>query len=137
MSKQKLLIDYDEYQRLKAIELKFNQSSSKDIESENKPTTSKSASVQQGFGLDEDAIANIASLVTERLRKTEATAGHIVTSPPVKFDSQIYRNNLNDTYDQRRLLKKVPKKFCVNAEHLLKAFEDRPNELTWDSSGTI
>jgi len=128
-----LLLDYEEYQRLKAIEQKFNQLTSSSIRSD-KASTSKS-STQEGYGLDEDAIAKIASLVTDHIRKEEAKAGHEVTLPAVKFDSQILHNDLNDSQDQKRLLKKVPKKFHASAENLLKAFEDRPNEITWDSSG--
>ena len=31
------------------------------------------------------------------------------TNPPVQFDNPIYENNLNDSFDEHHLLKKVPK----------------------------
>lgn len=44
---------------------------------------------------------------------------------------------MNDQFDEQALLKKVPKPFKKNAALLLKEFDQRPNEITWDSAGHI
>lgn len=113
---------------------------------------------QSGFGLDCDFISKITSLIDSRLAKqqeanarptvvptykfyqpttpvTVTSVGHDNTVPPVPFDCQIFQNDLNDTFDHKNLLKKVPKNFQEQAKNLLKALDERSNELTWDSSG--
>ena len=54
-----------------------------------------------------------------------------------EFNAPIFENDLNDSYDEHALLKKVPKRFKKNAAKLLKTFDEQPNEITWDSSGNI
>ena len=58
-------------------------------------------------------------------------------APPIRFSNPIYQNDLNDTFDESALLKKVPKPFKKKAQILLQIFDERPNELTWDSSGHV
>jgi len=59
------------------------------------------------------------------------------TTPPLNFGVEVKETVLNDTYDEQALLKKIPKIFHKKATVLLKAFDERPNELTWDSTGNI
>ena len=49
----------------------------------------------------------------------------------------MHETDLNDTFDEDTLLKTVPKRFKEKAIELLKKFDERPNELTWDASGNI
>lgn len=58
-------------------------------------------------------------------------------APPISFSNPIYQNDMNDSFDESALLKKVPKAFKKRAQILLKIFDERPHELTWDSSGNI
>lgn len=50
---------------------------------------------------------------------------------------EIHKSRLNDDFDVKKLLDLVPAENLEKAETLLKKLEDFPNELTWDSSGTI
>jgi len=59
------------------------------------------------------------------------------TTPPVNFSNIIRQNDLNDSFDENALLKKVPKPYKKKAALLLKIFDERPNELTWDSAGNV
>ena len=59
------------------------------------------------------------------------------TTPPTHFSTPLFQNDLNDSFDEHSLLKRVPKPFKKNAVLLLKAFDERPNELTWDAAGNI
>ena len=127
--------------------------------SKEEPSTSHSKE-QEGYGgPDADFISKIASLVKdqlskERLQESETNIRPIVaneqfyrlplvsssvmpenTTPPVPFDTQIAQNDLNDCFDHKHLLRRVPKKFQTKARNLLNAIDERPNELTWDSSG--
>ena len=57
--------------------------------------------------------------------------------PPAKFSSPVFQTDLNDSFDEEALLKKVPKPCRKNASLILKRFDERPNELTWDAGGHI
>jgi len=59
------------------------------------------------------------------------------TAPPPHFSNELHENDLNDSFDENQLLRFVPKRFKQKAKVLLQNFDDRPNELTWDSAGTI
>ena len=59
------------------------------------------------------------------------------TTPPSHFSNPIFENDMNDAFDENALLKKVPKLFKKKASLLLKAFDERANEITWDASGHI
>jgi len=56
--------------------------------------------------------------------------------PPVEH-VEIIKSRLNDDFDVKKLLDAVPAEHLEKAETLLKKLDDFPNELTWDSSGTI
>lgn len=56
---------------------------------------------------------------------------------PLNYAVEIEKSNLNDKYDEKKLLSKVPREHIRNALELLKAFEDQPNEISFDSQGTI
>lgn len=57
--------------------------------------------------------------------------------PPVPYNNVMLKNDLNDSFDRKAVLKKVPKSWKSNALRLLEIFDERPSELTWDSSGHI
>jgi len=59
------------------------------------------------------------------------------TTPPVHFGVVLKETDLSDRFDEDALLRKIPKSHHKNAALLLKAFDERPNELTWDSTGNI
>lgn len=59
------------------------------------------------------------------------------TVPPIPFDSQVFQNDMNNSFDHKILLKRVPSKFQDRAKALIYAFDERPNDLTWDSAGNV
>lgn len=56
--------------------------------------------------------------------------------PPVQ-NVDIHKSDLNDNFDIQKLLQSVPEENLEKAEILLKKLQEFPNEITWDSSGTI
>ena len=73
----------------------------------------------------------------ERAEPTVVVTGTPNTLPPVHFSNPLFENDLNDSFDENSLLKKVPRLFKKKASLLLKAFDERANEITWDASGNI
>lgn len=74
----------------------------------------------------------------ESSQPTESTPPISSTNPPANhFDNQIVQNDMNDKFDQDKLLKLVPKQSKQKAVALLKAIDNQSNQLTWDSSGVI
>ena len=73
----------------------------------------------------------------ERSPPTVVSVESSDTQPPVHFSTTVTETDMNDVFDEQSLLKKVPKPFKKNASLLLKEFDQRPNELTWDSAGHI
>lgn len=59
------------------------------------------------------------------------------TNAPLHFDNQIIENDLNDSYDHKKLMKLIPKRFEENARKLIDSFDELSNEITWDSKGTV
>jgi len=59
------------------------------------------------------------------------------TAPPPHFNNRLCENDLNDSFDENQLLRFVPKRFKEKGKVLLQLFDERPDELTWDSSGII
>jgi hypothetical protein len=105
-----------------------------------------------------DFVGRIADLVSKRIsqpaatfkpvnnnwrfyEKSEPTVTSEVrpgnTTPPINYSNVIRQNDLNDSFDENALLKKVPKPYKKKASLLLRIFDERPNELTWDSAGNI
>ena len=115
------------------------------------PVQSSQTSLQQGAGLQSNLVDQIAEAVIrkidcqksqshprwryyERSEPTVATVESSDTVPPVHFSTPIVETDMNDSFDEEALLKKVPKPFKKNAALLLKTFDQRPNELTWDAN---
>lgn len=115
-----------------------------------------STSQQEGFGIDADFISKVATLVSTHLAKNKAESDRKTnaplelktvlpsafvsasnTVPPIPFDTQVFQNDMNDSFDQKHLLNGVPSRFQQKAKNLLEAFDDRANELTWDSAGNV
>ena len=94
------------------------------------------AQSQFGFG-SKFAPSNPNWKYYERAEPTLVTDGRPKTTPPLNFSVPLNENDLNETFDEDTLLKTVPKSFKEKAIELLKKFDERPNELTWDASGNI
>ena len=115
-----------------------------------------------GIGIDPLALEKIASLVALKLNKpstsstelnfepvipnfplfdrpqpTLATGEDDPIEPPKLYDFTLTKTDLNDRADEKKVLHCVPKKHWPNAIRLLQAFEQYPNSLTYDCSGTI
>lgn len=56
---------------------------------------------------------------------------------PLPYENKVVPIDLNDSFDRKSLLKEIPSASKKKAESLLIAFDDRPNELTWDSKGKL
>jgi hypothetical protein len=56
---------------------------------------------------------------------------------PIAYDSKVLKNDENDVFDEERLLKSLNLGHHNKAKLLLKYFNERPNEFTWNSSGVI
>lgn len=127
---------------------------------EDSPSASADNDPQQiGFGLEPDFISRVATLVANQLNKTSQEndvrqeialaqiprpvelPGCIVvpekTAPPINYDVQAFQNDPNDGFDEKYLLRQVPKKSQAQAQNLLKVLNERANELTWSSSGSV
>ena len=73
----------------------------------------------------------------ERSQPTVVVTEYDRTEPPLHFSAPKFEGDLNDTFDEKALLKKVPKPFKRKAEALLKEFDARPNDITWDAAGNL
>ena len=102
-------------------------------------------------------VDKIASIVTEKVTKnlqfraaqpfwrnyeiSEPTITSQVVSaagiPPEPFGSNITHNDLADQFDANHLLKAIPKRFKLKAETLLKAFDERAAEFTFNTDGIV
>ena len=102
-------------------------------------------------------VDKIASIVTEKVTKnlqfraaqpfwrnyeiSEPTITSQVVSatgiPPEPFGSNIKQNDLADQFDANHLLKGIPKRFKLKAETLLKAFDERAAEFTFNTDGIV
>lgn len=56
---------------------------------------------------------------------------------PIPYPNPILNDDLNDNFDETQLLALVSKSAKVKAKALLEQFDERGNELTWNSSGTV
>ena len=96
-------------------------------------------------------IDRIAALVSKKLQPPIASnlwqnynlnppnASTLVTldsTPALKFDN-LLSNSKNDQFDQKRLLKFVPKSYKEKARLLLSKIEESPEQLTFSSDGVI
>ena len=113
-----------------------------------------------GIGLNNIAIDEIASIVAEKLKPsttqlpdyrslvptfpifdrpepTVATGQDDSNHPPVNYDHTIVKTDLNDKLDEKKVLHCVAKKYWPNAIRLLRAFDEKSEQLTYDCSGTI
>ena len=117
-----------------------------------------SSNVQLGGNFNADQFVDkIASIVTEKVTKnlqfraaqpfwrnyeiSEPTITSQIISdrgiPPESFSSKIQQNDLADQFDSDHLLKQIPKRFRLKAETLLKAFDERAAEFTFNTNGIV
>ena len=111
-------------------------------------------------GLDNISLDQIASIVAEKLKPsssqlpdfrpvlstfpifdrpelTVAASQDDSIQPPVNYDHTFVKTDLNDKADEKKVLHSVPKKSWPNAIRLLRAFDEKSEQLTYDCSGTI
>jgi len=102
--------------------------------------------------LNKEAIETIANLVTEKLqarpvtsnwqfyeRAVPTTANILSDSrlPENNYETEITKSDLNDVFDVKKALLKVPKQHRSDASKLLTEIEKRSPQLTFDSKGTV
>ena len=106
---------------------------------------------------DDDFISKVAELVSKKLNNPLSKARPVSsswsnfalsppstsiinsadTNPPIHYDVRRFKNDENDSFDEKRLLKLTPTRHKKQAATLLQQFNDRGNELTWNSDGVI
>lgn len=146
MSHQKVLIDFDEYMRLKDIESAF------ETEKQNK---SAGTSNQHGAGSTYTFhdIRQIADLVRKELSDpTPVTTswqnhnGAVAVTTEIQdnivpggsqYDITHTKTEPFDKFDAKKLLMRVPKEYRKQAENLFEKILERSSELSFDSSGTV
>jgi len=154
---QKVLISFEEYSRLKDIEDQFNELSKKYQELQDKninESTQTGAGSSHKLSLNSTELKHIVDLVKQEItvqpQKVDKTWQNYELSPPTVvalghpqqkqlsvYDIEKTKTDLNDKFDEKRLLKKVPKEFRSKAEELLAILEERSSDLTFDSTGDI
>ena len=101
---------------------------------------------QEGAGQSNAySIDHIVRLVSERISPQMATSQWNVppiivnanTSPPFNYGSQIRKTELNDKFDRKKLISKIPKHSRQQAIELLNKIDERSSELSFDSEGII
>ena len=158
-SVKKILLDFSEYERLKHIEAQYI-----DCQREKKQSTSSSKSSssvvkpsnhQKGLGRNEIFPIPTSTIESEQEGEGSGSIGtedqaddsilpsiataekNITHFPSTSFNVQVLKNDLNDSFDEEKLLALIPASQKKNAKTLLQQFNIRSNELTWNSSGTI
>lgn len=117
-----------------------------------------SSSVEQFGGSNfnpNQFVEKIASIVTDKVTKqfraaqpfwrnyeiSEPTiASEVITNRaivPEAFSSNIKKNDLADDFDSEHLLRLIPKRFKLQAQTLLKAFDERAAEFTFNTNGIV
>jgi len=106
----------------------------------------------QGKQLSSDAIDTIVKLVTERLQPspvfstwkyydrvqpTTINTKEDIEPAPNNYKTEIRKSDLNDTFDIKKALLKVPKEHRVKASKLIVEIEKRSPQLTFDSKGIV
>jgi len=102
--------------------------------------------------LNQDAIETIVGLVTERLqsrpvssswkyyeRAEPTTISTLDDSrlPQNAYETKVIKSDLNDIFDVKKAILKVPKEYRLNATKLLTEIEKRSPQITFDSKGVI
>lgn len=150
---KKILLDITEYDRLKHIEAeyislqKLHQQQNSNSSTSNQfgkghyksiiSSTSKEEDVsnfsnqQIGDGEPEELHHDV---VPQFAKAAEKNINHL---PPSLFDVKLFKNDLNTAFDEQKLLALIQKSHVKNAKILLKEFDKRTNELTWNSSGVL
>lgn len=148
----RIVLSHQEYSRLKNIEEKYYK-----LQQDYEQLKNSRNQTGGGFQLnvaeddEEDSIIKIANLVANRLNKQAETTIHsdsivpqtvpslasINELPSSSFGVQITKSDDNTEFEELRLLSLIPKRNQKNAKLLLDEFNNRGNELTWNSNGNI
>lgn len=153
---QKVLISYEEYIRLKDIEKDY-ENLSREHEALKEKSKVHSAPNQSGGGNENEGlrshIRQIVDLVKQEITiparpsittwqsyeapYTVTAIGHPKNPINSPYPVNVNKSDLNDSFDEVKLLRRVPKDHQQAASELLKIIESRPNELTFDCNGVI
>jgi len=154
---KKVLISFDEYTRLKDIEKQFEQLS-KEYEELKAKYVKKPENEQIGSGSSElltrqnlkEIIDLVKQELTEKPRPVVSTwQNYGLTEPTItaighpenvelpRSNVVIEKSDLNDRFDEKKLLRKIPREKKSKASELLQAIEARPSEITFDSDGVL
>lgn len=140
----KILLDYSEYERLKYIESQYielrkkehtftsNQKGHGSSHLELKPTIESFPEES----VDQYGSGSIENSVIPPIVKPEEPSNSSL-EPILSYDTFIHKNDQNSIFDEDQLIKLVPKQSILKAKKLLKEFDERGSELTWNSVGTI
>jgi len=116
-----------------------------------------SSTIQSGSGssLNEDLVSKLTDAITARLEQkfqptfptwqfyetVEPTASSQVlpqkTTPPQNYSVPIEQSQLSDGFDAKVLIKLVPQIYKQKAQNLLQVIEERPNDITFDTNGSV
>lgn len=142
----KIVIPYEEYQRLKTIEVQFHnlqkefvslQTEKKlrekvpeETDSSEKTITSK-INALQGSGEDgtEQSITTVLPPTLLSIDENQP----VLPQPDVVY----VKSDASNEFEDARLLKTVPKSHFKKAQNLLSVLNERSSELTWNSDGII
>lgn len=142
-------------------------STSKETTLQSETSTEKNDNInnsQSGYGsnsINDELIKHITSLVTQQIQsqfqltpqitntQEGAGANDLISELPEPIIEKeltpelhppsvvIHKSQLNDDFDNDRLITSVPKMFQERAKILVKELLPHSSDLTWDSSGTI
>lgn len=154
----KVLISYDEFERLKHIEVKYIELQSqmqheqkgngittkeldrlKEIEKAYKLLQEDNSSHQVGLGNQEseqDSIHHEAKDIRPPVASAEKSAQDF-NETVNSFDVVIQKDDENTKFDEAELLTFIPPKHLKKAKLLLNEIEQRPYAISWNSSGTL
>lgn len=139
----KILLSYEEFQRLKHIEVQY-------IELQDKIQTQ-----QIGKGIDEKEIERLKNIekqfnllqknedqkgqgsIFKDLRPPIASKNDSLNTVQTPFDVVISKDDENSSFDEKELLKFVPQEHLKKAKLLIEELEKQPFNITWDSSGIV
>lgn len=133
----KILLDYSEYERLKHIEALYIAQNKNKVNQQIGGANENS--LNEEFEYTSNQVGTGISVVPPTAEREVENFSKLQTpsNVPLLYDIGVKKDDLNQTFDENQLLALIPKKFQKNAKILLKEFDERGQELTWNSSGTV
>lgn len=147
----RIVLSHQEYSRLKLIEEKYYKLQKEFEDFKAGKIEQTGAGISNLQSENDESLEKLAKLVAQKLGQSTSTTTEenveivppsaefepIDTVPPTTYGIQITKSDDNTLFDEERLLSLIPKRFHVKAKVLLNEFDNRGNELTWNSSGTL